>query len=495
MYLSSKILRIFSAAVLLLGIFMNMTCAPQKKPAVSTPPAEKEESPMAVWLKDLAFTAREIQQGYVNLAYKEEKFGFRWDDLVADTRRHILRAETEGEFYGLMRELLSHLQDGHTSFQVISRKLQQEMLGGWDHFSLLPDIRWIEERPIIVRAPIKFGCLGWEVISLNGVNFRFLVEKLMPRFSSSNEKTAGNNILERHSYLYYFVFFEKMPESLEMILSDPRTGRYKRIILSPSQDNSPEKESFPEIPFGFPEGKQIIRWDILNDETGYIRIPEFTLPPDTFRKKVKDIIRAFEQKKIKSAVIDLRYNRGGNNSFMYLLRQLAREKILINYYRYRLSGRFLENRRDVLLHQRKVRRSLSEEPESGYSRWFSWTIRPLEENFLSTVPAAVLCNPSCFSSADNFITACLEHDLALVVGNGYGGSGFGFPMKVRLPSQKYAVIYSVWEERDTQKRHKENIVRDMDFFARQSLQDLYDGRDSQLQAALSLLRLKTETAE
>ncbi|MBN1272540.1 MAG: hypothetical protein JXB26_09740 [Candidatus Aminicenantes bacterium] len=467
---------------------MHIACAPPKKTILSS----MAKNSLETRLTDLEYTAREIKNGYINLAFKEKMFGFSWEQLVPLYRKRILQVKTEGEFYGLMRELLSRLHDGHTAFQLISKSLQKKMFDGWENLSNLPDLRWIENRPVIVRALKKWDCLGWEVVSINGISFEKIIETTVPRFCSSNDKTTRDWILERHQYLYYFPFMGKSIGYLKMAVFNPRTDDRKILTICPAGEASSEKESIKGMPFGFPEKRKNIRSDIIDCDIGYIRIPEFTLPPDTFRKKIKSILNDFQQKKVRAVILDLRYNRGGNNSFLYFLRQLVREKILINYYRYRISDRFLEKRRDVLLHQKKVRKSLDEEPESGYSHWFSWTVSPLKENILSNVPVAVLCNPGCFSSTDVFITACLEHKLALVVGNGYGGSGFGYPMRIRLPSQKYEVVYSVWEERDTQRRHKENIVRKMDVPVEQTLEDLYYGRDSQLQAAVEalLLRLK-----
>lgn len=201
-------------------------------------------------------------------------------------------------------------------------------------------------------------------------------------------------------------------------------------------------------------------------------------------------VEKFKKARVKGVVIDVRYSTGGNESFRDILGYLTDKKIYINNYRFKKSGRFndiyflrpfLENIRSGSSHFKQ---------ENGYTKWWSWRVTPNKEQYLTTIPVAVLCNEGIFSSTSSFVNACLESDLATVLGNIIPLSGCGLSTPFYTPSRKYILSYGFIDDRDINLAYHENITKDPDIKVSQTLEDYYQGIDTQLSRAIEYINNK-----
>ncbi len=129
--------------------------------------------------------------------------------------------------------------------------------------------------------------------------------------------------------------------------------------------------------------------------------------------------------------------------------------------------------------------STKENLEDGYTKWWTWTISPIREQFLQFVPTVVLANDQIFSSADSFAKVVLDHSLATLVSNIVPLSGHGLPTAISLPSKRYAVTYGFMEIRGTDFSIRENVVEKPHVFSYQTLGDLYNNIDTMLHKSIA----------
>ncbi len=58
-----------------------------------------------------------VSDFYGPLQYKEARFGFQWQDLVAQTRQELVAAKDDAEVFGIYAGFLATLQDGHVGIR------------------------------------------------------------------------------------------------------------------------------------------------------------------------------------------------------------------------------------------------------------------------------------------------------------------------------------------------------------------------------------------
>jgi C-terminal processing protease CtpA/Prc len=289
---------------------------------------------------------------------------------------------------------------------------------------------------------------------------------------------------------YFRYFFERCPDSLTFELKS-REGTIRPLTLETNKRYHIEtKETLNNIDFGFlrkglPHGK------IIPGGIGYMKVPTFDVDRKQFHKKIKEIINKFKENRVKGIIIDVRFNGGGNESFRDLLGFLTHQPIEINKFRYKLTKRFHDitgNRLKREYRKHKVHHNTA--VETGYSKWLSWVIYPNEEQYLVSLPGVVLCNELSFSSTLSFVNACMNFNLATVIGNVVPLDGHGLSKQVFLPSKKYVILYPFHESRNPDFSHLENQSRSPDIAVSQGMEDYWLGIDTQLEKAIKFLQGK-----
>ncbi len=99
--------------------------------------------------KDFEFLYTEIRDSYVNLAYKEDLFGFDWSELYKEYSEKLGAVKSEVDFYKLCREFITELKDGHLFFSFYDRDIANKVLPYIDEAVYALNIRLIENKPFI----------------------------------------------------------------------------------------------------------------------------------------------------------------------------------------------------------------------------------------------------------------------------------------------------------------------------------------------------------
>ena len=448
------------------------------------------DSGKSEYLKDIEFLYHELKDNYVNLEYKEKLHGFKWGDLYETYRKQVTGVNTLKGFFILASEFVSRLEDGHLQFRHATPEVRGKIISHLDSVENPFDVRLIQGKAVIVRSLPEFGITGSTLISINGMDFLKICRELSTLYSWGGDKISSfSKILRYRVFLNYFdLFYPEFPARLTLLLERKDGSRHEAVIDS--------RKKYPQGPYhtadgpnlGFYDSGQLPEGRILEDGIGYVLIPTFEGEIRKIVTRFDTIVKGFKRQGVKGVILDIRYNGGGNESFREILGYLTSEVLEIEHHRYRLTPRFHELFPRRIEFEEKRGPAHPKSPDTGYSLWFNWVVKPQAESFLTTIPVVLLVNELSFSSADSFANACLNFKLAAVAGNMVLLTGHGLAKSVTLPSGNFNLRYSFHEGRDPDFSPIENVTKSPDIKVEQSLSDFYKGIDTQLQSAISFLK-------
>lgn len=118
-----KALRVFAAT--LAACAGLLACTSEDRAGIATSdarPALRAQNE-AERMADFEALASSLKHLYGPREYKERRFGFKLDELIAESREKARAATTDDEAFGVLSALLAKLQDGHVSIDLESRNL------------------------------------------------------------------------------------------------------------------------------------------------------------------------------------------------------------------------------------------------------------------------------------------------------------------------------------------------------------------------------------
>lgn len=447
-----------------------------------------------IYLNDFDFICEEIKINYVNLKYKEDKFNFDWDVLCQKYRKEMDEAKSERDFFRISWSLLSNLHDGHLYFNYTGSEVAKKITNNKNSmFMNCIDIRFIEEKAIVVRSVNDFDILGNEVLSIEDIPFENIISTMVDNFDNSgNEISARVSIVGRKDYFRYFYYYaDKYPDILHLKLKT-KSGEIKSFEIDTNKSyDSNSFKTLNKLNFDLNSNEELPSHRII-DNIGYIHIPSFNGKPSDVVKSFNSAVQNLKNAKVQGTVIDIRYNGGGNQSFRDILGYLTQKEGNINKYRFKKSPRYNDIYFLREFYENIRSKSSSEKLDEGYTKWWSWKIEPNKEDFLRSTPTALLVNESIFSSSGDFANTCLNYKLTKVIGNIVPLSGNGLATSIMLPSRNYFIRYGFFEGRELDYEHMENVVKQPDIKSEQKLEDYYNGIDTQLKAAIDFIHSSTK---
>lgn len=444
-----------------------------------------------IYEKDFDFLYTELMDNYVNIKYKEDVLGFDFTEKYFEYKKKLAEISTDKEFYLLCSAFVSELKDGHINFEQYHPN-DQEYIGSpypSDFRSLLV-FRKIEDKYIIVSSKIAPSYIGGEIISINQIPVNDIVLDTIKYFyhGANDECAIGKLLLRDMFYNYFTLYYDEAPTELTYEISID--GEIKHLTLYPFETKPAENIYSTANNFGLEENELPIYR--IENNIGYVRIDTFNSKRSDIVKAFDDAVQAFKQSKVRGVIIDIRNNGGGNESFRDILGYLTTDVIDISMFHYKDSERFNEIYYLRPLYDNLRHEDADLKPQPGYTKWWKWTIKPAKEQFLTTVPVVVLVNECIFSSADSFASACKNYNLATVIGNILPSSGFGLSTPIVLPSKKYYISYSFIETVKMDGSPLENVISYPDITVQQTIEDLKNGIDTQLEAAKTYINQQVD---
>jgi C-terminal processing protease CtpA/Prc len=134
---------------------------------------------------------------YGPLRYKEERFGFKFDDLVAATKKEIAEAKSDEEYFGVYSRFLTKLQDGHVSisYPYSAGKIKRYLIPVFVAPFAGDKAGVVKVDPGLAATGIQ---VGDELLSVDGIS----VQEFTKRAAAYN--AFGNPVSDRHNVTYIF---------------------------------------------------------------------------------------------------------------------------------------------------------------------------------------------------------------------------------------------------------------------------------------------------
>jgi hypothetical protein len=155
-------------------------------------------------IADFNYIVENFKRNYGPLKFKEQRFGYKFADLIAEARAKLDSASTDAEFFEIYATFLGAFQDGHVSFRA-------PVLSGVGEVSaqipiaLMPVEGKALVEELLDPSLLEFGIApGDEVVSVDGVSPFEIAERVAKMRSSGNpesNKHAVYNSFFRGSYM------------------------------------------------------------------------------------------------------------------------------------------------------------------------------------------------------------------------------------------------------------------------------------------------------
>jgi C-terminal processing protease CtpA/Prc len=408
-------------------------------------------------------------------AYAEDKHGWLGvdiDSLHAAARRELDEVHDADEFYFLVKRYVGGLMDGHAGVRP-----------GHDSSALARPMRWpfevtrLDGRFYVKTMETKDAALrpGVELLSINGVSLR-------DRFKTALSLSTGSTAAGRQ----------------QRALDTMRFGAEKPLRIEAVR---PGGSNFNcELPgLRGDVAEEPIGWRKLEGNVGYLRLPSFRQDMGVWEKggrgpaalqaaletKKAALRQAFaELKDTRALVLDLRGNGGGSDALGHFLAHFLCDTEAHPVY-YSLWTRQSE---DLLaLPDFAYRRKMPASAGDARS-----PIQLLPEKGVQRYPGklAVLMDEDCFSACDCFLNYLAVAAPKTVFVGRPNGAGAGAPRPVvTLPHSKIMITFCVMQVWNPNGQLIESRPLNPIVPVKWSVDDLLQGRDPDLEAALRYLEL------
>jgi C-terminal processing protease CtpA/Prc len=374
-----------------------------------------------------------------------------WDSLYVAYIPKVQAAPSTLAYYQLLQEFCAQLRDGHTNVyppqELLSEVYERPPL----RTALLEGRVFITE--VSSETLRRRGLVpGLEVVAVDGVPVH---DYARPRAAAVSASTPQDRDLRAYSNL---LLAGPATRPVELTLRDAR-GR--------SQQQSVARSGYTDVAPRRPP----LEFRVLPGNVGYLALNGFDdarLP-----QLMAEVYPQLSQ--TRALVIDVRANGGGNSDYGYAV---------LSY----LTDQPFPTNRWMLRAYRPAFRPWERAPE-----WYTEAEEPVKPHGGPAYagPVAVLTGPRTFSAAEDFAVAFDGMKRGVLVGEPTGGST-GQPMSFSLPGGGTARICS---KRDTYPDGREfvGVGVQPQVLVRPSVQDLRQGRDAVLEAALKELKARPKS--
>lgn len=411
-------------------------------------------------------------------AYADDKrtwLGVDLDALHATARLKLGAAHDADGFYDVVKEYVGGLMDGHAGVRpghaspALSRPSRWpfELIRLDGHFY----VTTLEDR----GGPLRPGD---ELISVNGTS---LSDRFTTALAGSTGSTAAGR--ERRALDLLGRCVEK-----QLNIEAVRSGSSKFTCELPTLSRRTTPDANGES----------IRWKQLEDNVGYLRLPSFAQDmkvweaggrsPAALQAALEGKKTALRQafaalKDTRALILDLRRNGGGSDALGHFLAHFLCDTAAQPVY-YTLATHVSEDLlalpefasyKTAPAAARNLRTPIQLLPEKGIQRYQG--------------KLAVLMDEGCFSACDCFLNYLAVAAPQTVFVGRPNGAGAGAPRPlVTLPRSKMVVTFCVMQVWNLNGRLIESRPLKPTVPVQWTVEDLRDGRDPDLEAALRSLR-------
>jgi hypothetical protein len=403
-----------------------------------------------------------------------------YEELHPGLYRYNSKARMEANFKALETELNRDLtlQQAYVAFSIFLAKIKcghsypnfynqpkdiaDALFKGQDKLPFY--FRWINRRMIITENFSEDARLkaGTEVLSINGVPVRIVLERLM-----TIARADGSNDAKRISYLevlgennyeafdvYFPMFFPPASNRFELRVKEFATGSLKTLnvkALTYEQRLAPIKAKVEARRDGGNE--PVWEFKFLDERTAYLRMPTWALFNSKWdwEKFLESSFDQLAEKKTANLIIDLRGNEGGLSVGDVILSRLITRDLRLEQFK-RLV-RYRKASEDLLPYLDTWDKSFKDWGESAvdFKDGF-YTLKRYNDKDGNIIKASsrpykgrafVLVDASNSSATFEFAQTAQQNKLATLVGQSTGGNQLGINggafFFLRLPNSKIEI--------------------------------------------------------
>ncbi len=445
-------------------------------------------------LEDYTILKNVLTKGYPSLfTYSSPS---EWDSLFASFERdEIPDIESNNDFYRSITKLTNHVRDGH----LVVMRPQMDSIP-----KLFPLLIKIIDGKLYTDTD-DFGIpVGSEIVSIDGIAGADLRRRLMKYAPADGFNTSKKDRqVEREFGILHFYEFGEKP-AYEISFRSPSNQLFTKTIESQSfasiGKRFSSRNSLTAMRAWAKKGPDLYFIDSLN--TAVLTLNTFGLNVEDYRSAMQEIFKEIRKKKTKNLIIDIRQNEGG-----YPLNA-------INTFSYLASGPFKQIESSEVITASLPEKAYSQNLVNGYTyeSFFeefyqeaekegnSWVLSE-DANEAFMVPnkksyrgkVYVLVGGKTFSAGSSFALFCKNESIPLIGeetgGNYYTQTG-GYPIIYTLPNSKIKILISFVKVNRFVK--DKTVKRGYGILPNTavplSVQDLIEGRDSQLEHVLDQIR-------
>lgn len=181
---------------------------------------------------DFELVVKAVQDYYGPRTYKERRFGYKVADLAGEYRQKIAGAGSEAEAFGLTKQFLARLQDGHVSLSSVIG--DGSVLAGYsvplklepvDGHALIAEV----EDPSISK---DLGIdVGDEVVAIDGES-PFEILKIITKYETTGNQVSDQryvrNALDRRRYM---TELKPTKPTVRLTIEKPNGARLERSLV------------------------------------------------------------------------------------------------------------------------------------------------------------------------------------------------------------------------------------------------------------------------
>lgn len=409
--------------------------------------------------------AKELHPALFNYADKE-----RLEAKVTEIKAKLTEPITRLEFYKLVGQLSHAFGDGHTMLLWPYQEYQaMRETNGPFPFSVHVD----NKQQLLMKTSYQnnYGDLiaaGSEIVAINNIPTNELISTMEQYVGGETQHLRQQFSASRFHFYLWSIYGVAGNFSLDLLVD----GQPQTIRVSDDQEWEIADQSQNQADFYF---------DILENETAYLHAGHFDIDPDWFEGFVDNAFECFKKSNIKSLIIDVRPNTGGNtDTALYLLRYIANKP-------FRPASKVREKLND---HNRGIFDYKGKAGDIIDEDWDDW-ISPFGDDKRFDGSVYVLMSPMTYSSGIVFTSTVKDFGFAKIVGQETGGNAnqtaqgnlFNLPH-----SQLRAYIATRLIVRPSGIVAPGGIKPDYAVFPTQ--ETLAEGRDVELEYALQLINAK-----
>jgi hypothetical protein len=452
--------------------------------------------------EDYTILKNVLTQGYPSLfEYTSQP---EWDRLFTNFEKDKLRTiNNANDLYKSITELTDYARDGH----LIVMRPQLTSIP-----KLFPLLLIIIDEKFYTDTD-DFGIpIGSEIISIDNLNAIELRRKFMKYAPSDGFNTSKKDrqIEREFGILHLYEFgakdsyqVEYKTRSNEVFMKNIKSQSFEsirdRFINRNSffsiYHNSTNKHEFVKNTIG---KKEPFVYYIDSLKTAVLTMNSFQLDVEKFRRELKVIFKDINRKKVKNLIVDIRQNEGGYpqnsiNAFSYIAQQPFK---LQNSSSVITSNLPEENHSQNLVNGYTYKTFFEKYYKNALWKENEWILMT-DENQSLMIPNSkgfkgktyVLIGGKTFSAGSSFALLCKNQGVILIgeeTGGGYYTQTGGYPIIYTLPNSKIKVLISFVKisryTKDETVKKGHGILPDIDIPL--SINDLIDGKDSQLDSVL-----------